>query len=182
VTLFYSLIFFFFCEIFIFSSFLFCFFHLLFRLIFLPPVCFLYPLFTLHLLNFIHIFPACFFLLPSLTVLLPGVGTNRSVRCEPPYRHTMGRHFITVPLAHIVVATRRTSLLTALLVVVGLGHHFISVLSSTHSFFSNWALRDLKTTPNLAGLLCGWIGMMIKVGASGSLQGLTGLAPKREFT
>jgi hypothetical protein len=67
---------------------------------------------------------------------------------------------ITVPLAHGAVATRRTSLLTALLVVVGVGHHFISVPSSTHSSF-----HDLKTTPNLAGVLCGWIGMMIKIGA-----------------
>jgi hypothetical protein len=61
----------------------------------------------------------------------------------------------TVPSDRGAVATCRTSLLTALLVVVGVGHHFISVLPSTHSFFSNWALRDLKTTPNLAGVLCG---------------------------
>jgi hypothetical protein len=42
-------------------------------------------------------------------------------------------------------------------------------------------LRDLKTTPNLAEVLCGWIGMMIQVGAWGSLQDLTGLAPTRGF-
>jgi hypothetical protein len=72
--------------------------------------------------------------------------------------------------------------LTALLVIVDIGHHFISVLSSTHSFFRTLAPRDLKSTQNLAGVLSGWIGMMIKVGAWGSLQGLTGLAPTREFT
>jgi hypothetical protein len=36
-----------------------------------------------------------------------------------------------------------------------LGHHFISLLSSTHSFRTR-APCDLKTTQNLAGVICGW--------------------------
>jgi hypothetical protein len=59
---------------------------------------------------------------------------------------------------------------------------FTSVLSSTHYFLCTKALRDLKTTLNLCGVKCGQTRMVITVGAWGSLQGLTGLAPTREFT
>jgi hypothetical protein len=44
-----------------------------------------------------------------------------------------------------------------------LGRHSVT------DVWDNWGctlvLRDLKTTPNLAEVLCGWIGMMIQVGA-----------------
>jgi hypothetical protein len=39
------------------------------------------------------------------------------------YKPRIGRHNVTVPLVHGAVATHRTSLLTALLVVIGVGHH-----------------------------------------------------------
>jgi hypothetical protein len=112
-----------------------------------------------------------------LNSLSPAYNCSSALRL---YQPCIRRHFITFLFIHVAIATCQTSYLTAPLVVVGIGHHFISILSSTH-FFRTWALHDLKTTPNLAGVLCGWIGMMIKVGAWGSLQGLTGLAPTREF-
>jgi hypothetical protein len=47
-----------------------------------------------------------------VAVLLSGVVATRSVRCEPPYSHTMGLHFITAIFIHGAVSTRWTSLLT----------------------------------------------------------------------
>jgi hypothetical protein len=39
-----------------------------------------------------------------MTVLLTGVGATRSVRCEPPYSRTMGRHFVIVLVPFVYIS------------------------------------------------------------------------------
>jgi hypothetical protein len=41
-----------------------------------------------------------------------GVVATRFVRCEPPYRHTMGHHFIRVLFNDGVISKRRMPLLS----------------------------------------------------------------------
>jgi hypothetical protein len=73
----------------------------------------------------------------SVTVRLSGVVATRSVRCETPYSHTMGRHLFlltTEPFPRV-------------------GRHSVTDVGDNGG--CTLVLRDLKTTPNLAGVLCG---------------------------
>jgi hypothetical protein len=91
---------------------------------------------------------------------------------------------ITVLFTHGDVATRRTSLLTALLVVIGVGYQ-IYIPYFFHTPSSVFEHRVI-VKPRRIYLEPEWyadeIGTMIKVRIWGSLQGLTGLAPTTEYT